>query len=646
MSGSVKHLPATRSRRVAAALLSTLISASVGGLGLGAGTAHATQQGDNGFIAFQTPVNNLFHIALAHADGSGYHVLDLHAPGMNAAPVLVQPAISPDGSKVAFTESGGSRAIWTANVDGSHVMRISSPPAGGSDSAAAWSPDGTKVFFARQGGTVQIFTAFADGSGGDQKLPPEVSGFSDTTPDVSANGDVAFTRANGPAPGVYVWSPKTNTLTLIADKGTSPSFNPLGTLIAFTGAAPGNNTQIEFRAATGIGAVTAIPGTLGGSEPSWSPDGFKITYQNGGAQGLHLHVVDVNSNTISNVQTGVPAGMSELVPSWQSMTNTTIDRLGGPDRIDTAIATSHLGYNNAGSATLQAGGVVLTRSDSFADALAGSALAAKTHAPLLLTPTGGLDSRVATELRRVLKPGGQVTLLGGTDALSAHVESQVAALGFTTRRLAGPDRYATAVAIADATTANPARILVATGNNFPDALAAGAASGTAQKVGKDTVVLLSNDRQLPGSTAAYVSAHANAAQLFGVGDQGAEALQSMFPADHVIPVAGTDRYATAAAVAHIFFNGPTSPASIGVAVGDNWPDALSGGALLGTQGAPLLLANKAAIPGVEADYAETVASSVNTVLAFGGTDVMPNAAVFTLTDESGLPGHRFNGTGQ
>ncbi|WP_194909296.1 cell wall-binding repeat-containing protein [Catenulispora rubra] len=605
--------------------------------------AHATAQGDNGFIVFQTPVDNHFHIALAHADGSGYHVLNVNGPGMALPPILVQPAMSPDGSRIAFAESGGSNAVWTAHADGTHVVRITAPPPSGSDSQPAWSPDGTKVYFTRVASapaSSQIFSAYADGSGGTASLSGAPTGFLDSAPDAAANGDVAFARSDGPSPGVYVRSAN-GTTNLFAANGNHPSYSPSGTLLAYDAPVVFAGVGIYYKPTNG-GSETFLNGTGFGSHPSWSPDGFKIAYQVSPANaGIHLQTVDVNSDTVTGVKTGVPVGQSESAPSWQPMRNATVDRVGGNDRIDTAVATSRLGYDAAGSGGRQAGGAVLTRSDSFADALAGSALAAKTHSPLLLTGTGALDPRVAAELKRVLTPGSQVTLLGGEDVLSANTANQVRALGFSTRRLAGPDRYATATAIADAITQSPTRILVATGNNFPDALAAGAATGTSAIAGKSTVVLLSNDRVLPPATAAYLAAHVTSnTELYGIGDQGVAALRTAFSASRVGAVAGPDRYATAAAVARTFFTGPTTPHTIGLAVGGNWPDALAGGALLGAHTGPLLLAAGPSLPGVEGDYTAPTAPAVDEVLVFGGTDVVPDAAAFAVSDLVSVPGHR------
>ena len=114
----------------------------------------------------------------------------------------------------------------------------------------------------------------------------------------------------------------------------------------------------------------------------------------------------------------------------------------------------------------------------------------------------------------------------------------------------------------------------------------------------------------------------------------------MFPAGRVGAAVGVDRFATAAAVARTFFNGPTTPHSVGVAVAYNWPDALSGGALLGAHTAPLLRADGSKLPAVEGDYVSDDAASVDEVLVFGDTGVVPNAAAFAFADRAGLPGLR------
>jgi putative cell wall-binding protein len=118
-------------------------------------------------------------------------------------------------------------------------------------------------------------------------------------------------------------------------------------------------------------------------------------------------------------------------------------------------------------------------SRAWPDALSASALAAELRTPILLTRTDELPLAVADVLAE-LSPD-TVSVVGGTVAVSdAVARAAVEAAGSAElERLSGPDRYGTSVAIAGrargigmaGTTA-----WLATGLNFPDALAAGPAA--------------------------------------------------------------------------------------------------------------------------------------------------------------------------
>src|SRR6185437_12527687 len=128
--------------------------------------------------------------------------------------------------------------------------------------------------------------------------------------------------------------------------------------------------------------------------------------------------------------------------------------------------------------------------------------------------------------------------------------------GYVVVRYGGADRYATALAVADAL-GDPSTVMLATGTNFPDALAAGPAAAS---VGG--VVLLSDGTALPSSVSTYLTAHPG--KVYAIGGPAIIAYPS------ATALVGADRYATAAAVATKFF---TSPTTIGVASGVKFADA-------------------------------------------------------------------------
>jgi len=289
--------------------------------------------------------------------------------------------------------------------------------------------------------------------------------------------------------------------------------------------------------------------------------------------------------------------------------------VGGPDRSATAIAASVLDYATTGSA----GAVVLARSDDYPDALVGTTLAAAKHAPLLFSQGSSLSAATRAEIQRVLPAGGTVYLLGGIAAIPASIATNITALGFVPVRYAGADRFGTALAVADAL-GDPSTVLLATGVNFPDALAAGPA---AAHLGG--VVLLTNGPTMPASVTAYLLAHPGTVYAIGGPAVAAD------PA--ATPLSGADRYATAAAVAIALFIGPTN---VGVASGETFADALSGGAFEAHHDGPLLLTTAIALPAPTSGYLTDGKSTIVNVTIFGGTSAVSTGVQTAVGTALGL----------
>ena len=166
-----------------------------------------------------------------------------------------------------------------------------------------------------------------------------------------------------------------------------------------------------------------------------------------------------------------PAVVSEAVRTQLQAYAATgeVERLFGADRFATAAAISAEFYApNVPAAFIAVG-------TGFADALAGAPAAALNDSPLLLVRTDAITDATSAELTR-LQPQ-RIYILGGPGVVSDAVAAQLDA--YTTgpvHRLWGPDRYATAAAVARTFwSRHPA--FVATGQNFPDALAGGAVAG-------------------------------------------------------------------------------------------------------------------------------------------------------------------------
>ena len=194
-------------------------------------------------------------------------------------------------------------------------------------------------------------------------------------------------------------------------------------------------------------------------------------------------------------------------------------------------------------------------------------------------------------------------------------------------RYAGADRYATAAAVSAASFAPGTGVAyVATGTNFPDALAAGAA---AVRAGGPVLLVTSNG--LPAATAAEL-ARLRPAVIKVAGGPGAvsdgvlQALRPYATSGVVERLFGANRYATAAQISANAF--PRGVPVAFIATGTNFPDALSGVAAAGASGGPVLLTTPTSIPADTA--AELARLAPGRIVVLGGSGVVSDAVAAQL----------------
>jgi putative cell wall-binding protein len=168
---------------------------------------------------------------------------------------------------------------------------------------------------------------------------------------------------------------------------------------------------------------------------------------------------------------GGPAAVSDaVVAELDGLASGGATRLAGEDRFATAAAISEAAFSSAPVAYVATGA-------GFADALAGAAAGALRGGPVLLVERDSVPSATAAELER-LRPA-SIVVLGGTGAVGSAVAQQLRQWSASVTRAAGTDRYATAVAVSAAMPSASVAYL-ATGVNFPDALAGGVVAGAAR----------------------------------------------------------------------------------------------------------------------------------------------------------------------
>lgn len=262
------------------------------------------------------------------------------------------------------------------------------------------------------------------------------------------------------------------------------------------------------------------------------------------------------------------------------------------DTVDVALTWSSLFAD--GSAPT----VALGRDDLFADSLTSGSVQGLVDGPLLLTPSGSLDDRVAAELDRL--GTATVVVMGGSVAIGPAVEQQLIDLGYTVERVEGPTRTETALAVAETFFADATEAFMVRSHDggadptqaFADSLAVGGAAAR-----QLVPVLLSTTEGLTETTSAYLQV-SDIQTVHMVG--GEAALSPQVVADlealgiAVERFSGPDRFATALEIAFVFYDDPP----VALLTEGQAPDAWASGfaAASAAESAPILLANGDGLP--------------------------------------------------
>jgi putative cell wall-binding protein len=264
-----------------------------------------------------------------------------------------------------------------------------------------------------------------------------------------------------------------------------------------------------------------------------------------------------------------------------------VDRLSGDDRFVSSATVAEDAF------TPPVPVAILATGGGFADALAAGPAGAHLRGPVLLTTRDRLPGSVANELAR-LRPL-RIVVLGGTAAIGDTVLREAGRYG-PVERVSGPDRYETAGALSRAVFHEPVRrLLIATGEDFPDALAGiGAAP--------DGPLLLVTRDDLPLATESELY-RLGPFEIFVLGGPSAvsdRVVAKLRAATGAVVerLSGTDRFTTAVEITR---TGIESAEVLYVAAGDRFADALPGAAAAGSRATGVLLVGRDHVPAVVLD---------------------------------------------
>ena len=296
----------------------------------------------------------------------------------------------------------------------------------------------------------------------------------------------------------------------------------------------------------------------------------------------------------------------------------------GANRFETAVEVSQASFPGGANT------VIIATGRNWPDALGGAALAGAHDAPILLTEPGSLPAVTAGEIDRL--GATKAIILGGEAAVGGEVMTGLVAAGIPAgniTRLGGAGRYETARLVAQAAidelgATYDGMAFVATGRNYPDALA-----GSPLAAANAWPIYLADPAADPATLAAAMSADgATDALVLGgeavVSPEYATALDAALGT--VERLAGDNRYATAVEVAtYGATDGGLGYDGLAIATGENFPDALSGGVLCAKRGTVMLLTQSSVLSAPPSACLSTNRRFVRTVHFLGGTGAVSEA---------------------
>lgn len=274
------------------------------------------------------------------------------------------------------------------------------------------------------------------------------------------------------------------------------------------------------------------------------------------------------------------ASTPAVVPA--SEVSSTIDRLYGTDRYETAVEIAQEGWENKSEYAVLSSGL----DNNLVDALAAVPLAKLKNAPLLLTEPDSLNLKTEAELKRLGVR--TIYVVTGKGVLNQKIFEELTEMGIEVISLGGNDRFETAVNIAREL-GSPNKIVLTTASTNADALSV-ASIAAAQRM----PILLSDRDNLPDKTASYLkSIEGNVIKSFVIGGQGvlSESVKNMLP--NPIRVGGADRYETNLEILKTFANSLTYKNSyLANGEDEHLVDALAGAPLAAFSSSPILLTSQ------------------------------------------------------
>ena len=475
-------------------------------------------------------------------------------------------AVDPTTNTVYVTNPSGNNVTV---IDGATNTVITTVPVGANPEEVAVDPSSQIVYVSNANdNTVSVIdeatnTVTATVPVGDSPFGIAVNPTTNTVYVANAN-DATVSVIDG----------ATNTVKATVSVGVSPG-----------GIAVNSTTNTLYAANTSDGTVSVIDGTTNAVTTTISVPGApaavavnpatNTVYVNNYAGAGTVVVINGATNTVT---TAIPANGSV----WGLAVDSATNAIFAPDVFDDTVSVFDGGTN------------ALVTTLSVGDSPSGLAINPTTHTVYVANNADGTVSVI----RQALPP---------------VVTTAPAKPAIVVARVGGADRYATAIAVSQATfpAASAGAVVLASGTNYPDALV-----GVPLARAKNAPLLLTTGAALPDDTLGELTRVLPVGgTVYLLGDLTAipasVTTQLTSLGYHVTRIGGADRYRTAVAVA----NALGDPTTVLLASGASFPDTLVAGPAAAHVGGAVLLTNDNAMTAATSDY---LSAHPGNVFAIGG----------------------------
>ena len=234
---------------------------------------------------------------------------DLQSDSPNVLFYAVEPAWSPEGTRIAFgSRRDGHELIYVMNADGSSVQAVTTTgklP----DSNPSWSPDGSQIVYS--GGAGDVYVMKADGSGVTRLTKGAAE---ERDPAWSPNGRwIAYERREPGGPTREIWVVRADgsdarQVTRFRAESYEPAWSPDSKRLLFASNVGGTTFHIYSIDLSGKNVIRRTHGEGDAFEPAWSPDGKLIAFSRDGA----IYTVDVAGR-----EEKLTSGQNDSSPVWR-----------------------------------------------------------------------------------------------------------------------------------------------------------------------------------------------------------------------------------------------------------------------------------------------------------------------------------------